>query len=127
MPSPKIKEPYLWEVSDSDDDKNVSVVLYGHHRLCVSQVCHLDTDGVSGYALCWMLDSVSQDVEMVGEVSIPEPERNRHGESTSLEFSAALLMNPSTLVIVGGDAIVVADIDPHYLGPKYHTSMVGWF
>ncbi|GCA64215.1 hypothetical protein KIPB_013610, partial [Kipferlia bialata] len=115
----------LWEVSDSDDGKAVNVALYGNHRICVSQGCHSATDGVSGFVRCWILDAVSQDVEVVGALNIPEPKRNSRGEITSLANSAALLMNPSTLVIVGGNAILVVDIDPHYLGPEYHTSMGG--
>ncbi|GCA62339.1 hypothetical protein KIPB_002885 [Kipferlia bialata] len=66
----------------------------------------------------WLLDPVSLD--LVPLQPLPLPDRDEHFTS-----ACAVMVSPTTMLFLRSDVSLVVEIDPHFLSPVYHTSMVG--
>ncbi|GCA62251.1 hypothetical protein KIPB_002283 [Kipferlia bialata] len=92
-----------------------------HHMLVFSQVKsdNHDTYETEVTSECFMRDEISLDLVPL-RVLPPVVLEDDHPR-----YPQILKMNPSTLLVIRSDVCVVINIDPYFLSPEYHTSMVG--
>ncbi|GCA62663.1 hypothetical protein KIPB_005001 [Kipferlia bialata] len=89
--------------------------------LVFSQVTSIDDDTYDTEVIseCFMRDDVSLDLVPL-RVLPPVVLEDEHPR-----YPQIVKMNPSTLLVIRSDVSVVINIDPYFLSPEYHTTMVG--
>ncbi|GCA62084.1 hypothetical protein KIPB_001101 [Kipferlia bialata] len=114
---------HMWPVYPEADGTHyfvaIATPLYGRNQLLVTQVTSDDDEILLLSTDIWIQDMISQDVVLLRPLPLTDQ------ESVDIPSAHTVMVNPTTLLILTKSATVLIDIDPRYLGPEYHTSMVG--
>ncbi|GCA62918.1 hypothetical protein KIPB_006612 [Kipferlia bialata] len=113
-------DPYTWEPFNDNGEicRRMGVPLLGHHQLDITQVGDGDYPDLSP-PKCWLRDYVSMDLVRLTPLPLaPYDLKDRRN-------MYMMMLGLTTLLIDCGRYSLLVDIDPHYLSPECHTSMLG--
>ncbi|GCA63464.1 hypothetical protein KIPB_010071 [Kipferlia bialata] len=112
-------EPDPWDPfrgTVSRDYRQRGVPLLRHQTL---EITECSEDDYFQPPMCWLRDYVSLDRVPLEPLPLSPSDR---GE---VAVECMVLLDPTTLLLVHSTCTLLVDIDPHFLSPVCHTSMVG--